>query len=188
MVALLPRGLRRLAVPALEPGQHRLADVDAAIVDQVDFQDAMTAGGEQLAHRPAQQVVADMAQMERLVGVRAGEFHHHGLARCGQLSEIGLRRDFRQIQSPVGPRKLDIEKSLHYIEPVHLRIVLLQPGTDLVRRRFRRLMARLEQRENHEGHIALKLLARRLHLDQPRRRFNLIQRRHATSRRSGNII
>ena len=188
MVALLAGGLRRLAATALEPGQHRFADVYATVVHQVYLQHLMSAGSEQLAHRPTQQVVADVPQVQRLVGIRARELDHDGPAARGQLSEVGLRGDLGQVRSPIGTGYLDIEESLDYIEAGHLRIVLLQPGSNLRGCGLGGFVAGFQQREDDEGHIALEFLAGRLHLDQTGGRFCTIEGRNAAAGGSGNIL
>ena len=174
VVAFLTGGLRRLAVSAAQPGQHRLADVDAAVVDQIHFQHLVSASSQQLADRPAQQVVSDVAQVKRLVGIRAGKLHHHGSAGSRQLPEIGLRGDFRQVGSPIRTGKLDVEEPFDHAETSHLRFILLQPGSNLVRRGLGGLSARPKQRENYEGNITLEFFAGGLHLDQTGRGFNAI--------------
>ena len=147
-----------------------------------------SAGGKQPAHRPAQQVVADVAQVKRLVGVRAGELHHHGPAGCGQLSEIGLCGDLLEVRRPVGTGNLDIEESLDHIETGHLRVVLLQPATDLCRRRFGGFAAGFQKGEYDERHVALEFLAGGLHLDQIVSGFNTIKGHCGATRGSSDII
>ncbi len=53
VVALHAGAFGRLAVAEALPGQHALADVDAAVVHEVDFLNVGAVGGQQLAHRPA---------------------------------------------------------------------------------------------------------------------------------------
>ena len=77
VVALHPAAFRGLAVAVAQPGQHRFADMDATVVDEVHLLDVGTVGGEQLADRPAKEVVADMAEMEGLVGVGRRVFDNH---------------------------------------------------------------------------------------------------------------
>ena len=188
MVALLAGGLRRLAAPTLEPGQHRFADVDATVIHQVHLQHFVSASSEQLTHRPTQQVVADMSQVQRLVGVRARELDHDGPAARGQLPEVGLRGDLGQVRSPIGARYLDIEESFDHIEAGHLRFVLLQPGSDLRGRGLGGFVAGFQQREDDEGHIALEFLAGRLHLDQTGGGFRTIEGRNAAACSCSNIL
>ena len=162
--------------------------MNAAVVDQVDLQHPMSAGSQQLAYRPAQQVVADMAQVQRLIRIGAGEFHHDGPAGSGQLPEIGLRRDLGQIRSPVSAGELKVEEALDHVEARNLQIVFTKPGTDFRGSGFRRFAAGPQQRENDERYVAFKLLAGRLHLNQPRCGFNVIKSLHATACSLGDII
>ena len=76
VVALDSGTLGSLAVTELLVGQHRLADVNAAVVDQVDLQNLSSACLENLAHALPDAVVSHVAQMQRLVGIRAAELDH----------------------------------------------------------------------------------------------------------------
>ena len=60
VVTLHAARLGRLAVAVAHPGQHTLADVDAAVVHQIHLLHIGTGGGQQLAYRPTEEVVSDM--------------------------------------------------------------------------------------------------------------------------------
>ena len=70
MVALLAGRLRCLAIDGLQPGKHRLADMDAAVIDQCHLHDIVSAGLQQPGNGVSQEIVPDMAEVKRLVGVR----------------------------------------------------------------------------------------------------------------------
>ena len=69
VVALLVGRLGRDAVAPLLPGQHRLADMDATVVDDIGLDHAVAIGLEDARQRPSEEVVAHVSQVEGLVGV-----------------------------------------------------------------------------------------------------------------------
>ena len=69
VVALLAACLGCLAVAPFQPCQHRLADVYSAVVHDVGLDNAVAVCLHNLCKAPAQQVVAHVSQVERLVGV-----------------------------------------------------------------------------------------------------------------------
>ena len=69
MIALLATRLRSFSVAPFLPSQHRLADMDATVVDDIGFHHLVAVGRHDLRQRPSQEVVAHMTEMERLVGV-----------------------------------------------------------------------------------------------------------------------
>ena len=77
VVALLARAFRRLTVAPLQPGEHRLADVDTTVVDDVGLHHAVAVGLHNLSQRPAKQVVANVTKMQGLVGIGAAVLNHH---------------------------------------------------------------------------------------------------------------
>ena len=77
VVALLAAGFRRFAVAVFQPGQHRLADMYATVVDDVGFHYLVSVGLHDFGKAPSQQVVAHMPQMQRFVGVGRRVFNHY---------------------------------------------------------------------------------------------------------------
>ena len=69
VVTLLVGRLGRDAVAPLLPGQHRLADMDATVVDDIGLDHAVAIGLEDARQRPSEEVVAHVSQVEGLVGV-----------------------------------------------------------------------------------------------------------------------
>ena len=82
VVAFLARTLGRLAVAILQPSQHRLADVYAAIVHDVRLYDPIAVCFQNLCERPAEQVVAHVAEVERFVRVGRRKFDHYERRIC----------------------------------------------------------------------------------------------------------
>ena len=69
VVALLARSLRCLAVAVLQPCEHRLADVYTTVVYDVGLHHLVAVSLHNLCQRPSEQVVANVSEVERLVGV-----------------------------------------------------------------------------------------------------------------------
>ena len=88
MIALHTGTFRGFPFAVLQPREHRLADVDTAVIDQVDLHHRVAARFENLRHGMAEQVVADMPEVQRLVGVRRGVLDEHGGFLLGRLQPI----------------------------------------------------------------------------------------------------
>ena len=69
VVPLLARGGRSGSVEELLPGQHGLADMDAAVVDQGGLDHLVAGGLQDVGYGCAQKVVAYVSQVQGLVGV-----------------------------------------------------------------------------------------------------------------------
>ena len=114
MVALLSGRLRSFSVTLLQPCEHGLADVDSPVV-HLHLQHFVPVGLKKLRHRPAEQVIPYMSQMQRLVCVRRREFHHDGLACRLMPAEILRRCNPGKYPVPVHCGKGYVQKSLHHI-------------------------------------------------------------------------
>ena len=80
VVALDSGGLGRFAVAVAAVCEHGFADVNAAVVHEVDRDDRVADACEQGAERHADGVVADVSEVLRLVGVRRGVFDENAAA------------------------------------------------------------------------------------------------------------
>ena len=69
VVAFLARRLRCLSVAVFEPREHGLADMYAAVVHDVGLDNLFSAGFLYVCQRPAEQNVAQVTQVQWLVGV-----------------------------------------------------------------------------------------------------------------------
>ena len=76
-VAFLARSLRCFSVAELQPSQHRLADMNTAVVHDVGLHHAVAVSLHDLRQRPAEQVVAHVSEVERFVGVGRRVLDHH---------------------------------------------------------------------------------------------------------------
>ena len=158
VVALDAGGFRGLALELLLPGQHGLADVDAAVVDDRGLDDLVAAGLQQAGHAVTEEVVADMAEVEGLVRVRGGELHHDALAGGGELAERLVGGDLGEGLVPIDGGEGKVQETLHGVEGRDLGDIVHEPLADRVPRRVGGAVGDLQKREGHEGVVALELL------------------------------
>ena len=161
MVALLARRLRRAAVAPFLPCQHRLADVYAAVVDNVRLHHPVAGGFQNLRQRIAQQIVAHMAQMQGFVGVWRRILHHHQrrVGSGGGEAEILVGRLFQQLSAAEGSIHGQVQEALHHIETCNNVYIPHQPLPYCLSRGLRLLLRRSQERKHHHRVITLKLLA-----------------------------
>jgi len=164
VIALHARRGGRFAVAVELPRQHRLADVDAAVVHQIGFDDRVAVRREDLRHGVPQQIVADVPQVQRLVGVGRRVFDHHRAARSTRLSESVVGSDLGEARRPETAVEREVQEAFYYIESLDLRDVGRHIFADLGRGGLGRLAASSQQRKRHEGIVALELLAGLLNL------------------------
>ena len=104
-------------------GQHRLANVNTPVVNQTGFGNGETIGGQNAADRVAQKIIAQVAQMEWLVGVWRRKFDHHRLPVRPCYAEIRFGHNRVQCVHVGGVRQADVEKTLHHVEAADNRCV-----------------------------------------------------------------
>ena len=88
MVTFLSGRLRCFSIAEHLPGIHRLAYMDSPVIDQIHLHHFVAVGFQEFGYGPSQEVVPDVSQMERFVGIRRRKFHHNSLASSIQLSVI----------------------------------------------------------------------------------------------------
>ena len=165
VVALHSRRGRGLAVTEQLPGQHRLADVDAAVVDEVRLDHFVARFGEYLRDRVSEQVVADVAQVQRLVGVGRRIFDHHRFAGGGAFAEIGVGHHLGEPFAPERVAQREVQEALDDVIAFDFGNVFHQRFADLRGGFFGFFAAEFQQREDHERVVALEFLAGFLDLD-----------------------
>ena len=121
VVAFLARRFGSFAVAVFQPRQHRFADVDSAVVHKVHLLYVVAVGFEQFRHRPAEQVVAYVAEVQRFVGVRRRIFHHYrGFAAFRGLKAILLCIGIIHHKiNPIVFVYLKIQKTFYHVERSH---------------------------------------------------------------------
>ena len=141
------------AVAVAQPSKHGFADVDAAVVDEVHLLDIGTVGFEQAAHRPAQQVVADVSQMEGLVGVGRRIFHHDGFGAGQCLAEAvgGVGSLAVDEIGPVAVGHREVEETFDDVVARYLGHGLADCRAQLVAHLLRRLARLFDVWEHHHG-------------------------------------
>ena len=118
MIAFLPRRFGRHALAPFLPGQHRLADVDSPIVDDIRFNHPVTVGFQNFRQTVSQQIVTHMSEMERLIRVGRRVFDHHQRSLFGRMrNAVGLLRVHRvQHLDPVRSGDCQVQKAFNHIE------------------------------------------------------------------------
>ena len=69
VVALLSRAFGSSTIAPLFPRQHRLTDVNPAVVNDVCLHNAVAVGLHYLRQRPSEEVVSHVSEVQRLVGI-----------------------------------------------------------------------------------------------------------------------
>ncbi len=132
----------------------------AAVVDDVRLDDAVAVGLHDLSQSPAQQVVADVAEVQGLVGIGAGVFYHHQRAvlRDGLEAEAGVLADGLEQGYPLLRTNAEVEEALHDVvcaddfwQSLHELL------TYLLRRSVGSLVAHLGERKADDCQLSLKL-------------------------------
>ena len=159
VVALLAARGGRFTVAKLLPGQHGLADMDAAVVDDVGLDHAVAVGLGNLCNGPAEQVVAHMAQVKGLIGVGRGILNHHQgrrFRRSGQ-SVARISIDVAEQGHPAVGGNGQVEESLHHVEGSHHAAVVHQILAYFLGRVFGLLARHFQVGEDNEREMAFKL-------------------------------
>ena len=94
------------AVGPLLPRQHGFADVVPAVVYEISFDDRVAGGRQNPRYRVTEKHVAEMPQMERLIGVRRQEFDHCHRPRRSCGPSLRIDRGERHIDEHC---RLDLE-------------------------------------------------------------------------------
>ena len=103
----------------------------------------------QVTGRIAEEVVPDMTEMERFVGVRRGELDHDPASRRSKLAEILVRCYFREHFVPVNGREEEVQEALDGIETRDLRDIRNHPLTYRIAGILRCGMGYFKKGKNH---------------------------------------
>ncbi len=177
MVALDTAALGSGAAGPLLPRQHRLADMYAAVVDDIGLHHTVATRGENLRQRVAQQIVAHMAQVEGLVGIGRRVLHHHQRRVGAGLGEAvgGVGRYGGEHTIPGAGLHHDVEKTLDGVEALDGRLIGHQPLADGGCHLLGRAARGLDPGEHHHSEVALKLAARGLKHHLARRGIHAVK-------------
>ena len=112
----------------------------------------------------AEQVVADMAEVQRLVGVGRGVLDQHGSLVAGFQPTITLivRFPFQELQ-PEFLIDLQVQIAFHHVELLDTVQILKQLLADFRTERVGRLAGDFHPREHHDGKVAGEALPGGLH-------------------------
>ena len=166
VVALLTGRLGRLAVAILEPSQHRLANVNTAIVHDIGLHHAVAVGLSDFRHRPSEQIVAHMAEVERFVGVGRRIFDHGERAvgaGCGEsVAAVGV--DLFEQFDPLFGRDGQVEETLDDVERRYEVGVFDQPQCEVFSGVFGLTLGDAQEGEGDHSEVPLEVGARFLNL------------------------
>ena len=109
MVSLLAGAFGSRPVKKLLPCIHALAYMHTAVVHQGALDDLVARGRQQAGDRRAEKVIADVPEMQGLVGIGRRELHHYGLAGGGQEAILRVSRDTTENLLPVEIAEREIE-------------------------------------------------------------------------------
>ena len=140
--------------------------MNTPVVHEVDLDDAVAGRFEYQRHGVAEQVVAHVPQMQRLVRVRRGVLDHDRATVGCTAAVAGRTEDFVQPFGPEAGRERNVQEAFDHVVAADFRYRADQSAADLLGRSLGTLAAELEQREDDEGHVALELLAGLLYLDR----------------------
>ena len=162
--------------------------MDTSVVHKIHLHDLVSAHLEKLRDRPSEQVVADMSEVERLVGVWRRIFHHDGLSCRSKLAEVLGCSNFCKDIVPIHLRKRDVQEALDRIISGDFRAIGLEPLSYCISCVLRSSLRYLEKRENDQSIVPLELLSRYLYLKLSLRYFNGVKRLNCFRRFSYNEL
>ena len=159
MVALFAGRLGSSSLAPLAPSKHRLAYVYAAVVDYIGLYDTVAACLEYLRQAVAEQIVAHVSEMERLVSVGRRVFHHdqRTFGSHGHCAIVGSLAYVAQHRHEVSRLNDYVEEALYDVVAVYCRLVVHKPVTYLLANGFRGFACGFHPRKYHYRKIAFKL-------------------------------
>ena len=156
LVALQPAAFRRFAVAEALPGEHALADVDAPVVDHLHLHHLVPGGLQDAADAVAQEVVAQVPQVQGLVGVGRTVLDHGAPPGIREGQDVGRSRPLQEAQ-PVAVGDHQVQEALDHVEALHFGHLGLQVLPHGLRGLLRTLAALLQEGEHVDGDIPLEL-------------------------------
>ena len=185
VVAFLTCRLRCAAVAPLDPGEHRLHDMNTTVVDDVRLHHAVAVGLKDLRKAPAEEVVTHVTEVQWLVRVRRRIFHHdeRRVFRRGLLTIVRVTVDVVEQTEPCLGSDDEIEEATYGIEPGHSLTVVDKFLTDLLCRILRLLVRHLQEGEDDECDVTLETGLRLLQLYHLLRNVLTIELFHGSNSR-----
>ncbi len=130
--------------------------MDPAIVDDLHPIHLVTSSLEDTADAVPEKVVAQVSEVERLVGVRGTVLYHHLLTSGGEREQI-LSGGMVQELQPIAVRDHHVQKALHHVEPGHDGEFRLNELAEGGRGRLGTFAAHLQEWEHVDGDVTLEL-------------------------------
>ena len=133
--------------------------MDATVIHNIGFHHLIAASLENLGKRESEQVVAHMPEMQGLVGVGRGIFHHHERRiLIGMLyAEIGSVHDVLKHRVPECRLDHQIKEPFYHVETVDSGLVLHKPVAYFSTHGFRTFACGLHPGEHNNRKVAFKL-------------------------------
>ena len=135
--------------------------MDASVVDDVGLDDAVAGGLQDAAQRVSEQVVADVAEVEGLVGVGRGVLYHHQGSVRGwrEDAEVRVGGDAEELPGPVGGVDGEVEEALDDVVGADAVDVFYEPLADGLGGVFGLCLGGTQEGEDDHGVVAIEALA-----------------------------
>ena len=158
------------------PSHHGLANVNAAVVDDLHLLHLVPHRFQNARYGVPQEVVAQVAQMQWLVGVGRRVLHHHQRfgTRFGK-TKTGIGHSLSEKAVPVITGEHQVQKAFDHPVALHEWAMLLQVRTNGFRGQVRRGAGHFHVREHHHGKVAFEFFAGLLDLNRVCGHFGAVQ-------------
>ena len=134
--------------------------MDATVVDDIGLDYAIATSFEDFREAETEEIVADMAKVERFVGIGRRIFHHvkGGIIGGMRDAEIGSIFDMTKYRAPESRLDDDVEEPVDDIIAAHGRLIGNEPIADLLTHHSGRLACNFDPGEHNHREVAFKLL------------------------------
>ena len=165
--------------------------MDTTVIHDIGLHYLIAIGSHHIRQSPTEEVITDVSQVQRLIGIRRRIFNHHKRRVFICLSDtifcIGM--DAVQEFNPAIRSNSEIQETFYCIEICHqFRCVLLQIFTDFLCCRFRSLLTHLQEREHNKSQMTFKFLLGLLKLYHLFRYFLTIKCIQCRNHRCGQFL
>ena len=164
VVALLAGRFRCSTIAIAQPRNHRLADMNTSVIYKVCLDDIVSVSRQNLCHRVTQKVVADMSEVEWLVGVWRGVLNHYCTTcwLCYAIVFVGC--NLLETLHPELLVEREVKEAFDNIKCAELSSRCNDLFANLGSHRLGCFASHLDEWEYHESIVALELLASLLNL------------------------
>ena len=152
--------------------------MNTTVIHNICLYHSVAIGRNDVCQCITQQVIADMAQMERLIRIGRRIFNHHqrGLVGNSGNAILYIRMDAIQQFNPCRRSDSQVQEPFDNIECRNRRLVCLQIFANLLCRLLRSFLRHAEKRENNQRKVSLKFFLGFLQLHLCSRNILSVQR------------